>query len=593
MEISYDEKQNKKIASQSRKGGARTMPFIIANETFEKVASVGLQANMILYLKTKYHMSSAAGATVIFLWSAISNFMPSIGAFVSDSYLGRFRIIALGTLISLLGLIVLWITAIVPEATPPFCDSTVEQCISATPAQLMLLYSSFVLMAIGAGGIRPCSLAFGADQLHNPNNPNNERLLQSFFNWYYASVGISIIISVTIIVYIQDKAGWIVGFGVPVGLMFLSTVLFLLGSPLYVKIKANKSLFTGFVQVISAAWKNRHLALPPRDSDGWYHYQKGSAFTVPTEKLRFLNKACIIRNPVKDMEYSNQISWNVCTVKQVEELKAVIKVLPIWSTGIIIGVTISQQSFPVLQALTMDKHVFTENIEFPAGSFGVFGILTLTLWVAIYDRILVPLLAKFTNRTKGLSNKERIGIGLAISCLAMATSALVEKKRRDTAVREGLAHKFGTVSMSAFWLVPQHCLVGLGEALNAIGQIEFYYSQFPKSMSSIGVALLALGMAVGNLVGTLIISVLDNVTKRGGNLSWVATNLNMAHYDYYYWILCFLSVINLIYYLVCSWAYGSCDDIQDWDEDQGMKGEELSRLDLKSSPLVFYSASSV
>lgn len=185
------------------------------------------------------------------------------------------------------------------------------------------------------------------------------------------------------------------------------------------------------------------------------------------------------------MEYSNQISWNVCTVKQVEELKAVIKVLPIWSTGIIIGVTISQQSFPVLQALTMDKHVFTENIEFPAGSFGVFGILTLTLWVAIYDRILVPLLAKFTNRTKGLSNKERIGIGLAISCLAMATSALVEKKRRDTAVREGLAHKFGTVSMSAFWLVPQHCLVGLGEALNAIGQIEFYYSQFPKDRKSV------------------------------------------------------------------------------------------------------------
>ncbi|XP_031272263.1 protein NRT1/ PTR FAMILY 1.1-like [Pistacia vera] len=603
MEISYEKEENKKISRQegkSRKGGFRTMPFIIANETFEKVASVGLQANMILYLTKEYHMSSAAGTNVLFLWSAISNFMPTIGAFLSDSYLGRFRVIALGTFISLLGLTVLWITAIVPQATPPSCNPTVEACISAKPAQLALLYSSFALMAIGAGGIRPCSLAFGADQLQNPNNPNNERLLQSFFNWYYASVGISIMISVTVIVYIQDKAGWIVGFGVPVGLMFLSAVLFLMGSSLYVKMKANKSLFTGFAQVISAAWKNRNLALPPRDSDGWYHYQKGSKFTVPTEKLRFLNKACIIRNPEKDMEYSDKTSWNVCTVRQVEELKALIKVLPIWSTGIIIGVTISQHSFPVLQAVTMDRRIFTEKIKYPAGSFGLFAILTLTIWVAVYDRIVVPLLAKFTKRRKGLSNKERIGIGLAISCLAMATSALVERKRRDTAIREGLAHKHGIVSTSAFWLVPQYCLIGLAEAFNAIGQIEFYYSQFPKSMSSIGVALMALGIAVGNVVGALIISILDNVTKRGGKVSWVATNLNMAHYDYYYWILCFLSVINLFYYLVCSWAYGSCEDIKDWDEDEVKITEELSILDLKGSPLVypgsplvFYSASGI
>ncbi|XP_044464853.1 protein NRT1/ PTR FAMILY 1.2-like [Mangifera indica] len=589
MEISEDEEQSKKIASQegkSRKGGFRTMPFIIANETFEKLASVGLQANMILYLTKEYHMSSAAGTNVLFLWSAIANFMPTIGAFLSDSYLGRFRVIALGTLISLLGLSVLWMTAIVPEATPPTCNLRVERCVSAKPSQLMILYSSFVLMAIGAGGIRPCSLAFGADQLCNPNDPNNERLLQSFFNWYYASVGISIMISALVIVYIQDKAGWIVGFGVPVGLMSLSTVLFLLGSPLYVKMKANKSLFTGFAQVLSAAWKNRNLALPPRDSDGWYHYQKGSKLTTPTDKLRFLNKACIIRNPEKNMEHSDKTSWNVCTVRQVEELKALIKVLPIWSTGIIIGVTISQHSFPVLQAITMDRSMFTEKVKFPAGSFIVFGITTLTIWVAVYDRIVVPCLARFTNRKKGLTNKERMGVGLAISCLAMSTSALVEKKRRDTAIREGLAHRFGVVSMSAFWLVPQHCLIGLGEAFNAIGQIEFYYSQFPKSMSSIGVALLALGIAVGNLVGTLILSILNHVTKRGGKVSWVATNLNMAHYDYYYWILCFLSVINLFYYLVCSWAYGSCEEIQDWDEKEGMKTQELSKLDIKGSPLV-------
>ncbi|OWM66046.1 hypothetical protein CDL15_Pgr015472 [Punica granatum] len=103
-----------------------------------------------------------------------------------------------------------------------------------------------------AGGIRPCSIAFGADQLDNHENPKNQLVLQSFFNRYYASVGITVMLSVTVIVYIQDKAGWVIGFEVPLVLMFLAAVLFLIGSPFYVKVKGNKSLFTGFAQVVAA-----------------------------------------------------------------------------------------------------------------------------------------------------------------------------------------------------------------------------------------------------------------------------------------------------------------------------------------------------
>ena len=73
-----------------------------ANETFEKVSSFGLLANMILYLILEYNMDSATGAIVLFQWSAISNLITIIGAFLSDSYLGRFRVIAYGSISSLL-----------------------------------------------------------------------------------------------------------------------------------------------------------------------------------------------------------------------------------------------------------------------------------------------------------------------------------------------------------------------------------------------------------------------------------------------------------------------------------------------------------
>ncbi|KAK2645640.1 hypothetical protein Ddye_020835 [Dipteronia dyeriana] len=102
----------------------------------------------------------------------------------------------------------------------------------------------------------------------------------------------------------------------------------------------------------------------------------------------------------------------------------------------------------------------------------------------------------------------------------MAVAALVETKSRNTTNREGLEDKpGGVVSMSEMWLVSQYILIGVAEALNTIGQIEYYYSQFPKSMSSIGVATYSLGNGVGSLLGSLNVTLMDRFSKRGGHHS--------------------------------------------------------------------------
>lgn len=103
-----------------------------------------------------------------------------------------------------------------------------------------------------------------------------------------------------------------------------------------------------------------------------------------------------------------------------------------------IGVTISQNSFPVLQANTLNRKL-AGNFKIPAGSFGIFGILSLTIWVMLYDRVMVPHLSKYTKNPRGLGVQTRIGIGIFISCLATATAALVERSRRGKALHQGLA----------------------------------------------------------------------------------------------------------------------------------------------------------
>ena len=72
------------------------------NEAFEKVASYGLLSNMIFYLMRDYHLGFAKGTNIIFFWAAATNFMPLLGAFLSDSYLGRFLTIGFGSIASFL-----------------------------------------------------------------------------------------------------------------------------------------------------------------------------------------------------------------------------------------------------------------------------------------------------------------------------------------------------------------------------------------------------------------------------------------------------------------------------------------------------------
>ncbi|KAM0060307.1 putative proton-dependent oligopeptide transporter family, MFS transporter superfamily [Helianthus debilis subsp. tardiflorus] len=413
---------------------------------------------------------------------------------------------------------------------------------------------------MGTGGVRPNSLAFGAEQIDNKNNSNNKRVLESFFGWYYASASAAVLIALTVIVYIQDHAGWKVGFGIPVILMLLSALSFFVASRLYVKTEVKKSILTNLVQVIVVAFKNRKLPHQPLNSDGW-QYHKDSPDSLPTKRLRFLNKACIIQNP-NDVTPDGIGSdpWSLCTVEQTEELKALIRVIPMWSSGVMMAINFSQSSFPVIQARTMDRHM-GPNFQIPAGSFSFFTIAIITLWVILYDRFIIPLASKIRGKPVHLGVKLRMGIGLVFSTMAVVVSAIVEHVRRKEAIKQGLLNSPQTVmAMSAMWLIPQYCLHGSAEAFSAIGQNEFYYSELPKTMPSIAVSLVLLGLAIASLLASLILNTVERITKHGGKEGWITTNINRGRYDDYYWVLAIMSLVNLFYYVACSWAYGPCAD---------------------------------
>ena len=254
-------------------------------------------------------------------------------------------------------------------------------------------------------------------------------------------------------------------------------------------------------------------------------------------------------------EVLNANSSNVCTVEQVEDLKRILSVFPMWS-AMITSLLIQQASFRVLQADTMDHHIGTTKFQMPAGSIPIFEVITFTLWSGCFDRFMMLLLQKFTGKVLVLSHKQRMGIGVLFSIASAIAASVVESIWRKQAIKQGLqGNTNGIVNMSVLWLAPQCVFAGLTSAFGSIGQMEFYYAVIPKTMSSLAMALLPLAIGVANIVGTVIVKLVKVITARGGRIGWLPDNLNQGHYDYYYFLLALLGMGGFIYFVACCYWF--------------------------------------
>ncbi|KAE9595578.1 putative proton-dependent oligopeptide transporter family [Lupinus albus] len=89
-----------KTETNPKKPGWKAMPYILGNETVERLANFGIQTNFMVYLLRQYNMDQVLAANILNTWAAISNVLPIIGGFVSDAYLGKFLTIAIASFAS-------------------------------------------------------------------------------------------------------------------------------------------------------------------------------------------------------------------------------------------------------------------------------------------------------------------------------------------------------------------------------------------------------------------------------------------------------------------------------------------------------------
>ncbi|CAN0876384.1 Protein NRT1/ PTR FAMILY 3.1 [Linum grandiflorum] len=543
--------------TRRKKGGMITMPFIFANEATEKLAVVGFNTNMISYLTTELHMPLTKAANTLTNFGGTASLTPLLGAFLADSYAGRFWTIVLASIIYQFGMTGLTLSAILPHLRPPPCKAE-DVCQQADTGQLAILYVSLLLGALGAGGIRPCVVAFGADQF-DESDPKQATKTWKYFNWYYFVMGVSILAAVTVVVYIQDNVGWGWGLGIPTFAMFLSIVAFIFGYPMYRRLEPVGSPFTRLVQVMVAAWRKRKVEMVSDPMELYQNEEMDGPISLGgkllhTKHMKFLDKAAIVTS---DDQQSTPNLWRLNTVHRVEELKSLIRMGPIWAAGILLITAYAQQStFSLQQAKSMDRHL-TPKFQIPAGSMSVFTMTSMLITIIIYDRIFVPLVRRLTGLDRGITFLHRMGIGFVISILATLVAGFMEVKRKKVALDHGLldfGHK--TVPISVFWLAPQYCLHGVAEAFMSIGHLEFFYDQAPESMRSTAMALFWTAISVGNYMSTLLVTLVHKFSAGSDGSNWLPDqNLNKGKLEYFYWLITALQVVNFVYYLFCAKLY--------------------------------------
>ncbi|GMY10676.1 protein NRT1/ PTR FAMILY 2.6-like [Fagus crenata] len=527
----------------SKRGGWITFPFIAGALAGLTLATGGWQSNLIVYLIEVFNVKSINAAQISNITNGCINLFPVIGAIVADSFLGSFSVAAISACISLLGIILLTLTTILDPLRPHPCDNGSSLCTPPSTVQYAVLYTGLALACIGSGGTRFTLATMGANQFDKPKDQG------IFFDWYFFTFYLALAVSNTVIVYIEDNVSWRLGFGLSAITNFIALALFFFGNRFYLHDKPQGSPFTGLVRVIVATIRKWKAKLSSNIED-YYFGHDGIAGIAPTTKkgFRFLNRAAF--KTEGDIGSDGLIAkpWRICTIQQVEDLKSLIRIFPLWLSSIFLSIPIEvQASLTVLQALNMDCHL-GPHFQIPAGSIQVINLISTSIFLTIIDRFLCSMWQKLTCRSP--KSLQRIGLGHVLNILSMAISALVESKRLKIAQAHHLQDQpKSIVPMLALWLFPQLVLVGIGEAFHFPGQIALYYQEFPISLKSTSTAMIALIIGISYYLSTVLIYLVRRFT------GWLPDNINAARLDNVYWLLVVGGVINFGYYLVCASLY--------------------------------------
>lgn len=230
--------------------------------------------------------------------------------------------------------------------------------------------------------------------------------------------------------------------------------------------------------------------------------------------------------------------------------------MPVWTLLLMFAVIFQQPAtFFTKQGVTMKRNI-GNNFRIPPAALQSSITISIILLMPLYDTFFIPFVRVFTRNEKGITVMQRMGIGMFLSVIAMIIAAVTERKRLE--ISRNLVTSSETVPMSIFWLLPQYILLGISDIFTVVGMQEFFYSEVPINMRTLGIALYTSVFGCGSFFSSFLISVIEKLTStRGAKQNWFADDMRKARFDNYYWFLALSSAASFLLFMVFCRFYRS------------------------------------
>jgi POT family proton-dependent oligopeptide transporter len=201
--------------------------FFFWGELAERASYYGTRAILFLYMTEQLGFKPDNASTTLHFYLAACYFLPLVGGFVADRYLGKY-----------------W--TIVGFSVP----YVVGQVLVGFGTETYLIVA-MLLLAMGSGVIKP-NISTLMGLTYDQQRPGQDRLRSDAFAMFYGAINIGSTASILAVPWIRTRYGYLTAFLFPAGLMAVALAVFALGKRYYA------------VEVIS-----RHEKTPQERSQQW------------------------------------------------------------------------------------------------------------------------------------------------------------------------------------------------------------------------------------------------------------------------------------------------------------------------------------
>jgi proton-dependent oligopeptide transporter, POT family len=415
------------------------VPYIIGNEAAERFSYYGMNSILTIFM-TKYLtdkmgnlavMQPAAAEAWYHTFVVVLYFLPLLGAVLADAFFGKFKVVLWLSIVYCLG-----------HGTLALMGSSVATAVE--PRYLLLL--GLVMIAMGAGGIKPCVSTNVGDQF----GETNKHLLPKLFNWFYFTINAGSAASTLIIPWLLEPYK---------------------ASP---EFAANWPGVAAFLESSRLHSPDIAFGLP------------GIFMVIATIFFWLGRKKFVHIPPVGGRRYAAEI-FNKETAKIIGNILIPVPfVAMFWALW--------QQNFSswIIQAESMDRHLF--GIDWLSSQIQTVNPLFILIMLPLFSYVLYPLVEKVVP----LTPLRKMGAGLFVTAASFLLVAIIQKWIDDGG------------KPNIIWQVWAFVILTAGETLVSPTHLEFSYTQGPVKMKSLIMCTYLIAISSGNAFTALVNWLIQN-----------------------------------------------------------------------------------